>query len=78
MTMDLFALPAAATTDESVHDEVIQYQPSTDVFVNEAGGVTIKQDHIGWMGDSDVMVVMTTKEAVRAVIKALQQKLEEM
>jgi hypothetical protein len=57
---------------------VVEFQPLTSVFLNDAGGITILQDQTGWMGDDEVIVVFSTKEAVQAVIKSLQQKLGEM
>lgn len=82
MTMDLFAQPGDRPTDEKFDpfkdDLVVDFQPPTAVFINNAGGVTIMQDHTGWMGASEVMVVLTTRQAVQAVIGALNAKLGEI
>lgn len=82
MMHDLFSQAAGHDTDETydpfAEDEVVAFQPPTAVFISKAGGVTIMQDQTGWMGDHDVMVVLSTKESVHAVIKALQQKLGEL
>ena len=52
----------------------VPLQCPIEVFTNEAGGVTIRQDQTGWMGDT-VIVAMADEVSVRAVIAALQREI---
>lgn len=91
MTSDLFnsgprSLPANPIQPEEPDnrefgwDEValdVELQCPTAVYQNGVGGVTIRQDQTGMMGE-DVIIVLSSADAVRAVIKALQRELEGM
>lgn len=52
----------------------VPLQCPIEVFANETGGVTIRQDQTGWMGDT-VIIAMADELAVRAVIAALQREI---
>lgn len=56
--------------------EVVKLQCPIKVYPNKNGGVTIAQDQTGMMG-VDVFVHLNTKDAVQAVIAALQSELDE-
>lgn len=53
-------------------DEVVPLQCPISVFLNNDGGVTIEQNQMGEYGDT-VQISMVSKDAVRAVIAALQR-----
>lgn len=58
-------------TDDSV---VLNDQPATVVYVNKAGGVVIRQER-SWDQEEDSVVYLSSREAVRTVIAALQREL---
>lgn len=66
--------PAPGRYEEDDNCTVVRLQCPIDVFTNEAGGVTIRQDQTGWMGGT-VIIAMNNAAAVRAVIRALQREI---
>ncbi|WP_151984227.1 hypothetical protein [Rhizobium sp. EC-SD404] len=72
--IDMFSEPAVGDGEDDGINRCVPLQCPIDVFTNEAGGVTIRQDQTGWMG-LEVIIAMSDVAAVRAVIKALQREI---
>lgn len=69
--MDMFG-PAQGFNEHTAL--AVPLQCPIEVFTNEAGGITIRQDQTGWMGET-VIIAMANADAVRAVISALKNEI---
>ena len=67
---DMFG-PVGEADDDCL---VVPVQCPIEVFTNDAGGITIRQDQTAWMGET-VFVALSTEHAVRALIAALQREI---
>ncbi|RWE29791.1 hypothetical protein [Mesorhizobium sp.] len=56
---------------------IIEHQAAIAVYTNAAGGIAIRQER-AWDEEEDTFIILSTPEAARRVIQALQGELAAM